>query len=158
MADNNVMNNGENNSERTFTQSDVNAIVEDRLGRERKKYSDYDELKAKADKYDQLENANKTELQKERERADAAEAKLQSYTKAEAARQIREDVAKEKGIPAHLLTGATKEECEKQADELIAWGKPKTYPQTKRTSSNNTNSSSSENDAYREWARNMFGE
>lgn len=34
--------------EKTFSQSDVNRIVEDRLRREQAKYADYDDLKAKA--------------------------------------------------------------------------------------------------------------
>lgn len=33
--------------ERTFTQSEMNAIIQDRLNRERSKYADYDTLKAK---------------------------------------------------------------------------------------------------------------
>lgn len=37
---------------RTFTQEEVNSIVADRLNRERAKYADYDDLKAKASQYD----------------------------------------------------------------------------------------------------------
>lgn len=59
--------------EKTLTQSQVDAIVQDRVQRERAKYSDYDELKAKASKVDQLEEAQKTELQKAIDRAEAAE-------------------------------------------------------------------------------------
>jgi hypothetical protein len=39
--------------EKTFSQSDVNRIVEDRLRREQAKYADYDDLKAKAAKFDE---------------------------------------------------------------------------------------------------------
>ena len=35
-------------AERTFTQSELDAIVVDRLGRERQKYADYEDLKVKA--------------------------------------------------------------------------------------------------------------
>ena len=38
---------------RTFTQDEVNAIVADRLTRERAKYADYDDLKAKAGRVDE---------------------------------------------------------------------------------------------------------
>ena len=38
--------------ERTFTQAELNAIVADRLARERAKYADYDKLKDKAGKAD----------------------------------------------------------------------------------------------------------
>jgi hypothetical protein len=36
-------------SEPTFTQADVNRLIEDRLARERKKYADYDDLKSQVD-------------------------------------------------------------------------------------------------------------
>ena len=49
-------------TERTFTQAEVDAIVGDRLKRDRAKYSDYDDLKAKAAKFDELEEANKSEF------------------------------------------------------------------------------------------------
>ena len=40
---------------RTFTQEEVNAIVADRLTRERAKYADYDDLKAKAGRTDEAD-------------------------------------------------------------------------------------------------------
>ena len=48
--------NGENQN-RTFTQEEVNAIVGKRLAEEKGKYSDYEDLKAKAAKYDEAEEA-----------------------------------------------------------------------------------------------------
>ena len=36
------------NEQRTFTQAEMNAIIQDRLTRERGKYADYEALKAKA--------------------------------------------------------------------------------------------------------------
>ena len=38
---------GEQQTERTFTQAEMNAIISDRLTRERSKYADYDDLKAR---------------------------------------------------------------------------------------------------------------
>ena len=52
------------NEQRTFTQAEMNAIIQDRLTRERGKYADYETLKAKAAKFDAAEEAGKTELQK----------------------------------------------------------------------------------------------
>lgn len=46
------------------SQADLDRIVEQRLARERSKFADYDELKAKAAKVDELEQASKSELQK----------------------------------------------------------------------------------------------
>lgn len=59
--------------EQTFTQSELEAIVEKRLARERKSKGDYDELKTKAEQFDQLQAEQKTELEKLLERAEVAE-------------------------------------------------------------------------------------
>ena len=101
--------------EATFTQDDVNRIVADRVARERAKYEDYESLREKAAKFDEAEEASKSELQKATERAEKLQAQLDSYQKAEAVRVIHEEVAKATGVPAHLLTGETKEDCEAQA-------------------------------------------
>lgn len=60
---------------KTFTQEQLDRIVEDRLKRERAQFADYDDLKAKAAKLDEAEEAQKTELQKAKDAA--AEAKTQ---------------------------------------------------------------------------------
>lgn len=59
---------------KTFTQADLDKIVQERLARERQKFTDYDDLKAKATKLDELEQERKTELEKLQERAERAEA------------------------------------------------------------------------------------
>lgn len=108
----------------TFTQEDVNRIVAKRVA----KYSDYEDLKEKAAKFDAAEEANKSDLQKAIERADSLQSELDSLKAAEQLRSVREEVATAKGIPQNLLTGSTKEECEAQADALLKWGRPNDYP------------------------------
>ena len=83
----------ETQEERTFTQSQLDAIIQERVARERGKYADYDELKEKAGKFDAAEEANKTELQKATERADKLQAQVDSMTKAEKLRDMRAKVA-----------------------------------------------------------------
>lgn len=100
------------------TQADLDRIVTERIGRERSKYADYDDLKAKADQFDKLEEANKTELQKEKDRADKAEAELGTLRAEKARNELAAEVAKAKGVPAHLLSGTTKEQLEAHADSL----------------------------------------
>lgn len=46
------------------TQEDLNRVIEQRLARERAKFADYEDIKAKAAKFDEVDAANKTELQK----------------------------------------------------------------------------------------------
>ena len=115
-------------SEHLFTQAEVNALINKRYAEIKSKYEDYDELKEKAKKFDEAEEASKTELQKATEKANALQAKLDKLEAEETARGIREKVAKEKGIPAHLLKGNTEEECNAQADELLAYMNPQGYP------------------------------
>ena len=117
---------------KTFTQEEVNSIVQDRLYKERKKYEgiDLDALKEKASKFDEMEEANKTELQKANERAMALETELNNLKSANEIRDIRERVAQETNVPASLLTGTTEEECRAQADGIKAYANP-TYPTVK---------------------------
>ncbi|MCR5848184.1 MAG: phage capsid protein, partial [Lachnospiraceae bacterium] len=67
--------------QKTFTQEEVNSIVAERLGRDRQKYADYDSLKQKAEEFDRLQEANKTELQKATERAEILEKELAGIKK-----------------------------------------------------------------------------
>lgn len=62
--------------ERTFTQADIDKAVQDRLHRERQKFADYDELKAKVD-------AQKSEAEKaiEAARAEGAKEVASKYQK-----------------------------------------------------------------------------
>jgi len=59
---------------RTFTQDELNAIVADRLTRERQKYADYEDLKGKASQLDELQAAQLSELEKAQKRAADLEA------------------------------------------------------------------------------------
>lgn len=53
---------------KTFTQEELDRVLADRLKREREKYGDYEELKAKADRLKELEDADKDELTRAQER------------------------------------------------------------------------------------------
>lgn len=114
--------------EKRFTQAELDKVVADRLARERQKYEGFAELKEKAAKFDELEEASKTELQKATERAERLEQELKSLKKAEEVRTVRAKVAKEEGIPENLLTGETEEECTAQAKAINAYANPDAYP------------------------------
>ena len=101
---------------KTFTQADLDRIVQDRLAKEKGKYSDYDELKAKAQRLDQAEAANKSEVERLKdENAQLKQAKADSDAKL-----LRFEVAAEKGVKARWLSGSTREELEAAADEYLA--------------------------------------
>lgn len=116
---------------KTFTQAELDKIVGERLSRERAKYEGFDELKAKAAKFDEMEEANKTELQKMSEKAQALQTELDSLKKAATIRDLRDKVAKETGVPASLLTGDTEEVCKAQAEAIKEFANPSSYPTVK---------------------------
>lgn len=141
----------------TFTQEDVNRIVADRVARERAKYADYDAIREKAAKFDEAEEASKTELQKATERADKLQAELDSYQKAEKVRSIHEEVEKATGVPAHLLTGETKEDCEAQAKAIMSFAKPEAFPTVPDGGEvTNTGHTGSARDQFADWAKEQF--
>lgn len=100
-----------NGGAKTFTQAELDAVVRDRLARERTKYADYDELKAKA-----------TEADKAKGQLDKMSEQLESLTRENEAAKIekaRRDVADELGLTpkeAKRLHGKT-------FDELLSDGK-----------------------------------
>ena len=121
------------NNEKTFTQEEVNNIVQERIFKERKKFGevDIDALKAsEAALKGQLEEST-TKLSQETERADALKAELDAIKKANEIREIREKVAKESNIPADLLHGEDEETCKAEAEKLVEFARPKGYPTIK---------------------------
>lgn len=100
------------------TQADLDRIIGDRLSRERSKFADYDALKEKAAKYDEVENANKSDLQRLEERAAAAEAKVAKFEAAEQRAKWAAEIVKDSAVPASALRGDTREELEAHFAEL----------------------------------------
>ena len=96
---------------RTFTQDEVNAIVADRLARERAKYADYDDLKAQAGKTDALQQ------------------QLDAIAADKARREMKQKVSDATGVSVELLTGETEEACTAQAQAIRAYTNP--YPNVK---------------------------
>ena len=91
----------------TFSQEDVNRIVQERLQREREKYSDYDELKSAAERAQELETEKQTLAEK-----------LAEFEAKEERQKLVSTVADETGVPADALRGETKEELEAHAEVL----------------------------------------
>lgn len=141
--------------QKTFTQEELNAIVNDRLGRQKAKYADYDDLKAKAAKFDKLEEASKTELQKATEKATALQSELDAIKKQAELREIREKVAKETGVTANLLTADTEEACTEQAKAILEFaGSQKGYPTVKDGGETGGNINNSAKQQFAEWFNN----
>lgn len=157
----NIQEGAQTTDTKTFTQAELDAVVKDRLKREREKYSDYEDLKAKAAKFDEAEEANKTELQKVTERAKALEDELNGLKEAEKLRTMRAAVAKETGIPANLLTGSTEDEFKAQAEAIKAFAQPQGYPKVRDSSGLSVQTSSVANGAttkaqFKDWFESNF--
>jgi erythromycin esterase-like protein len=93
--------------DQAFTQADVDRIVKERVQREKAKYADYDDLKTKA--------GNATTLE---ERV----AQIERQAQESESRALRAEVANAKGLTpsqAKRLVGATRDELEADADELL---------------------------------------
>jgi hypothetical protein len=77
----------------TFTppssQDEFDRMVGDRLARERQKFADYDDLKAKAAKFDEADAASKTELQKLQDAVAERDSKLADLPRQVRAQAIR---------------------------------------------------------------------
>jgi len=149
----------ESKESRTFTQEEVNSIVEGRLKKESAKYSDYEELKAKASKFDEMEEANKTELQKATEKADALQKQIDAMTKSNEVRDIREKVSSETGIPISLLTSDSEDGCRSQAEAILNFANANrpTYPSVKDGGEvTNTTATKTTGEQFSEWLNNQL--
>lgn len=145
-------------SGKTFTQADVDRIVGERLYDAKKKYGDYEELKAKAAQFDEFQEKNKTELEKANEKTAKLEKELENLKKQGTIAEARAKVSKDTGVPVECLLGEDEETCKAQAEAILAFAKPSGYPGAKKDTPNHTNSSSrSNNDAMREFAHQFFG-
>lgn len=109
------------------TPAELDAFLKDRVARaERKaaeKFADYDDLKAKASRLDQIEAANKSELEKTTEALVAAQAERDTAV----TDALRFKVAAAHGISsedaAMFLTGSDETTLTKQAEKLAAFTK-----------------------------------
>lgn len=69
------------------------------------------------------------ELTKARDQAAKLERELTQLKLSNQLRELRETVAKEKGVPAELLTGENEDACKAQADGILAFSKSRqAYP------------------------------
>jgi hypothetical protein len=101
------------------SQDDLNRIITERVSRERSKFSDYDDIKAKAAKFDELDQANKSEIERAQERVAAAE-KAAEVAQSEALRlriAAKHQISDAEDI-ALFLTGTDEETLTKQAERL----------------------------------------
>lgn len=84
-------------ADKTFTQADLDRIVQDRLARQAKQFEGFDDLRAKAEEFDKLQEQQLSELDREKKAREKAEA--------DAAKKI--EAANRRLIEAAVLAQAT---------------------------------------------------
>lgn len=114
------------------TQEQLDKIVKGRLEREREKvrseFSDYDDLKAKALKLDELEKSGSEELKKALAEVDSLKGELQTRDENAKLQQMRKQVAKDTGVPEDLIQGADEESMKTFAEAVAAFAKKPSAP------------------------------
>ena len=145
------------------TQEQFDEMVKERIERAKRSAvpEDYEDLKAKAARLDEIEEKGKTELQKAQEAAAAAQRELESMRARAERADLAQRIAQEKGVPVSLITGETQEDMERSADALIAWKTPAPAPKVKTPGAHDNSKQTGAADGYelakRELARAMFG-
>lgn len=114
----------ENGSRLPRTQEELDALVQGRLDRDRKKYADYPELKAKAAEYEKQKQAAMSDAEKKDARLkelEAANADLTSQLTDREAKVLRVQMLEAAGLPtswADRVRGTTEEEIKADVGEL----------------------------------------
>lgn len=137
------------------SQDDLNHVITERVNRERAKFADYADLKTKAAKLDQIEQANKSEADKFSERI----ASLETENTAIKSQALRSRIQAKFSVSdedAELyLTGVDEALLTKQAEGLAARNTDR-KKQGNRVPKEGTSTKSGD-DPMREFARNLFG-
>lgn len=100
------------------SQDAFDALVKDRLGREKAKYADYDDLKTQVQTLTEAQKDHEKALAAATSRAETAESTLADRDKATALEKVRAEVAAAAKVPVEALRGGSKEELEAHAEVL----------------------------------------
>lgn len=140
------------------TQDELDKIIQDRLTRQKEKYSDYDQLKSKIEELETENSALKTaaeETKKTLENNDHTVSDLNEKISGYETANLKTKIALQNGIPFDLadrLTGNDEETIKADAERLAGYMKPSTPPPLKSTE---MHSISGKDNAYKNLIENM---
>ena len=115
---------GDNKTEKTFSQAELDKAIKERLERERKKYADYEDLKKAKSELDEIKRGKMTEIDKlkaDLETAKAESVSLTAQINEMNLNNMKSKIASEMGIPSEFavrLSGNTEEEVRADAEKL----------------------------------------
>lgn len=110
-------------TQKTFTQDEVNELMGKVRRETREKYADYDDLAKKAKAYDEAQEAAKSELEKAQEAAAAAKAEADALRAEKAHAQLVAKVSAATGVPASLISGDDEESMTATAKAIAEFAK-----------------------------------
>ena len=105
------------------SQEELNRIIAERVRRTEAKYAGYADAVKKAEQFDAITEAQKTEMQRIQERAEAAEHRAQVLETKQQVADWKAEIVKDPafaGVTAGVLRGSTQEELIAHATELKA--------------------------------------
>lgn len=140
--------------EKTFSQEEVNSIIQNRIAEVKSKFADYDSLKEKASKFDEIKEAGKSELQKAQEKNVELQKQIDSMNREKEVNEIRLKVSKDTNVPIHLLNGSTEDECTAQAQAILSFANQNSqnpYPTVKDSGESNKTQKKTAVDQFAEW-------
>lgn len=139
------------------TQDDLNKVISERLNRERAKYADYKDLKAKADQLDKIQSENQSETDRLANQIQQLQAQLDESNltalraRVQASHQISDEDA---GL---FLTGTDEETLTRQATALAKRNDDKAKKGPYVPSQGNQPDPNQQGGELREFTRSLFG-
>ncbi len=134
----------ESNKNKTFTQEEVDKIVKSRILKEKAKFE--------SKKKDIQESSNSNEDYKTIiEEKNKLQTELNQLKKDNQVKEMKSAISKETGVPANLLYGEDEDTCRAQAEEILKFAKPNSYPKVKDAGETRTITSKKTRDMFKEW-------
>jgi hypothetical protein len=99
------------------SQEELNKLIGERIGKVKSQFADYEDLKTKASEFDKIAEAQKSELQKAQERADAAEKRALEFEQT----ALKTRIASEMGVIPEVIQGSDEETMRASAQRVLDW-------------------------------------
>lgn len=142
------------------SQEQLDGILKGRLAREREKvrgqFSDYDDLKAKAAKFDEAEAAQTSDLEKAKREVEELKAAAAKRDEADRVRDLKAKVSKATGVPAELISGSDEESMTAFAKSVAEFARKPSAPALRE--SGKSAPTKPEDSGFREIARMLAGD
>lgn len=142
-------------SQEQFDQA-IKSRIERAQAKAVEKFADYDELKAKAAKFDEAEAAQMSDLEKAKKEVEELKAAAAKRDESDRVRELKAKVSKATGVPADLISGTDEESMTAFAKSVAEFAKKPSAPIVKESGKHVE--TKPEDSGFREIARMLAGE